>query len=120
MRNTLPTVGPRPPLISRLYLRIMKVVTSVQVTPSGTSTVVTVGSRAAGSFTNSLSPMRSRPACSCAAAAAWRAQDASMPSSASMASASRSAYTVLIMDVWWYQRGLPSMPQLAPTRLASK
>merc|ERR1719150_1162030 len=77
-----------------------------QLTPSGTLMVVTVGSLAAASGTNSSRPRLARPEWRWSAQRRWRRQQFSSPSSATTASPSLRAYMALTGPVWWYTRPL--------------
>mmetsp|Transcript_384 Transcript_384/g.1418 ORF Transcript_384/g.1418 Transcript_384/m.1418 type:complete len:247 (-) Transcript_384:462-1202(-) len=118
--KTLPAVGPSPPEISILCLCIMWEATSFQFTPSGTFTVVTVGSLSSGFSTKSSRPILSSPDQSLSAASRCLVQASASPSSCRMLRASLRVYMFVTIPVWWYHLGLSSNPQYSPRRFRSK
>ena len=94
-------MGPSPPAISTLYLSIAFLQSAAQSTPAGTLIVLTVTRRCSGLATYGSSPIAVSPSHSCLCTASWRAQEATRPSSLTMASASRIAYHMLTRPVWW-------------------
>merc|ERR1719150_3684541 len=119
--HTLPAGGPSPPEISTRWFFMQWPATACQLTPSGTLMVVTVGSLAAASGTNSSRPRLARPEWRWSAQRRWRRQQFSRPSSATTASPSLRAYMALTGPVWWYTRPLSGQQfQYSPSQDRSR
>lgn len=102
IRKICPAVGPRPPLISNLYLAIAYLETSEASTPAGTFTDVTEGVRCSRCAMNISNPSDSRAFHKRLEAVACRDHDASRPPcSNSIAIASRNPYSSVEQTVWW-------------------
>ena len=106
IRHAFPLKSPSPPPISMPNSVSIRLRQARSSTPSGMRTAFNCGSWWAGSAVY-FSPSASSPALRALWFRRCRSHRASSPSSSTIRSPSRRAYTMLIGPVWWYARSPP-------------